>query len=209
MLHLETVEPRTFAILKKLMSIPVLKDFSLVGGTALSLVYGHRISVDLDVFSNEKFENNHISSVLSSVFHEQFIYEPSKNAFFGIFCFIENVKVDIVHFSHSRISDIVTVDGIRMYGIPDIAAMKIQAILGRGKKKDFWDLAEILTHYSLEQVIAWHKEKYPSQMLAISIPGAITYFEDADDSEDPVSLKGQTWESVKTVINKSVSEYLS
>lgn len=119
------------------------------------------------------------------------------------------MKVDIVRFPHPRISDIVTMDGIRMYGIPDIAAMKIQAILGRGKKKDFWDLAEILTHYSLEQVIAWHKEKYPSQMLAISIPHCITYYADADDSEDPISLKGQTWDSVKTVINQSVSEYLS
>ena len=57
MLHFETVEPHIFSILKQLMEIPELKEFSLVGGTALSLTYGHRKSVDLDLFSNKPFEN--------------------------------------------------------------------------------------------------------------------------------------------------------
>jgi hypothetical protein len=79
----------------------------------------------------------------------------------------------------------------------DIAAMKIQAILGRGKKKDFWDLQELLHHFSLHQIMDWHKLKFPSQMLAISIPHAITYFVDAEESDTPVSFKKQTWEGVK------------
>jgi len=95
-----------------------------------------------------------------------------------------------------------------MYSVADVAAMKIQAILGRGKKKDFWDLHELLQHYSLQQIIDWHKQKYPGQMLAISIPHAITYFVDAEESETPVSLKNQTWESVKKSISRTVSEYL-
>ena len=99
-------------------------------------------------------------------------------------------------------------DGIRFYSNADIAAMKIQAILGRAKKKDFWDLAELLQHYSLQQIMDWHKQKYPSQMLAISIPYAITYFVDADESDTPVSFKKQTWESVKKGISKAVSDYL-
>ena len=86
--------------------------------------------------------------------------------------------------------------------------MKIQAILGRGKKKDFWDLNELLKHYSLQQLMDWHKQKYPSQMLAITIPHAITYFVDADESETPVSFKNQTWEQVKKEISKAVSDYL-
>jgi hypothetical protein len=95
-----------------------------------------------------------------------------------------------------------------MYSNADIAAMKIQAILGRGKKKDFWDLHELFKHYSLQQIIDWHKQKYPSQMLAISIPHAITYFVDAEESETPVSYKNQTWEGVKKGISKLVSDYL-
>lgn len=62
MLHLETVEPRTFSVLKRLMRIPELEHFCLVGGTALSLRYGHRISVDLALFCNEKFQNEQIKT---------------------------------------------------------------------------------------------------------------------------------------------------
>jgi hypothetical protein len=45
-------------------------------------------------------------------------------------------------------------------------------------------------------------------MLAISIPNAITYFVDADESETPVSFKKQTWVGVKKAISKLVSDYL-
>jgi hypothetical protein len=45
-------------------------------------------------------------------------------------------------------------------------------------------------------------------MLAISIPNAITYFADADESEDPVSFKKQTWSQIKKGIQEAVSDYL-
>lgn len=95
-----------------------------------------------------------------------------------------------------------------MYSTADIAAMKTQAILGRGRKKDFWDLHELLKHFSLQQIMDLYKQKYPNQMLAISIPNAITYFDDADESEEPISLKGQSWESVKKSLQQTVSDFL-
>ena len=95
-----------------------------------------------------------------------------------------------------------------MYDDSYIAAMKIQAILGRARKKDFWDLHELLKHYSIQQIMDGHKQKYPSQMLSISIPNAITYFTDADESETPVSFKGQTWPQIKKELSKVVSDYL-
>ena len=45
-------------------------------------------------------------------------------------------------------------------------------------------------------------------MLAISIPNAISYFADAEESETPVSYKGQTWEQIKKEIKRVVSDYL-
>ncbi|MGV8090639.1 MAG: nucleotidyl transferase AbiEii/AbiGii toxin family protein [Mangrovibacterium sp.] len=207
MLHTETIEPRTFSLLKKLMELPSLRSFSLVGGTALSLRYGHRSSIDLDLFFHEKFDHVNIENELIHEFGSNFNYERGhKN--FGIFCYIHKIKVDIVYFPHIPIASIETTDNIRIYSSADIAAMKIQAILGRGKKKDFWDLYELLQHYSLQQLIDWHKQKYPSQMLAISIPNAITYFVDAEESETPVSFKKQTWEGVKKGIQRAVRDYL-
>jgi len=207
MLHTKTVEPGTFSLLKKLMKLNSLQSFTLVGGTALSLRYGHRSSIDLDLFNHEKFEHSVIEADLKNEFGDNFVYESGhKNI--GIFCYINKVKVDIVYFPHNPIAPFETENEIRFYSSADIAAMKIQAILGRGKKKDFWDLYELLQHFSLQQIMDWHKQKYPSQMLAISIPNAITYFTEADESETPVSFKKQTWESVKKGIQRTVSNYL-
>ena len=60
MLFTETVESNTLGVLKELMRLPVLENFALVGGTNLSLKLGHRLSVDLDIFSNEDFESDSI-----------------------------------------------------------------------------------------------------------------------------------------------------
>src|SRR5450759_1013776 len=207
MLHTETVEPGTFSLLKELMELPSIHPFSLVGGTALSLRYGHRSSVDLDLFLHEKFNYLQIIESLEATFKERFTYKQ-EHTHFGIFCFIDDIKVDIVHFPHLPITPIVEEDRIRMYSSADISAMKIQAILGRAKKKDFWDLYELLQHYSLQQIMDWHKQKYPNQMLAISIPHAITYFVEAEESETPVSFKKQNWVLVKNGISKAVRDYL-
>lgn len=207
MLHTKTVEPGTLSLLKELMEIPSLKPFSLVGGTALSLRYGHRSSEDLDLFYHEKFDSSLIELDLINKFGTNY-YSEGGHRNFGIFCYLNMVKVDLVYFPHLPIAPIEIENGIRFYNSADIAAMKIQAILGRGKKKDFWDLHELLKHFSLQQIIDWHKQKYPNQMLAISIPNAITYFTDADESETPVSFKKQTWESVKKDISRIVSNYL-
>jgi hypothetical protein len=207
MLHLETIEPGTFSLLKELMSLPSLKSFSLVGGTALSLRYGHRSSVDLDLFSDEKFDHLPIELELAETFGQDFDYESGHKKL-GIFCYVKGIKLDFVYYPHPLIKATEHIDKIRFCSNADIAAMKVQAILGRGRKKDFWDLYELLQHYSLQQIMDWHKQKYPNQMLAISIPNAITYFDDAEESETPLSYKNQNWEGIKKGIQKVVSDYL-
>lgn len=174
----------------------------------MALRYGHRSSVDIDLFNHEKFSQLLISEELAKVFQKRFVYKQDHTGI-GIFCFIDEIKVDLVYYPHQLINPVEMYDDIRIYSDADIAAMKIQAILGRGKKKDFWDLYELLQYYSLQQIMDWHKQKYPNQMLAISIPNAITYFTDADESETPVSYKNQTWPEIKTAIQKIVRDYLS
>ena len=207
MLHIETVEPRTFSILERLMELKALQPFSLVGGTALSLRYGHRTSVDIDLFCHEKFDHEPIINALKKEFGKGYSTE-SKYARWGIFCYLDDVKVDIVHNPHPLIDTLEITNGIRMYSDKDIIAMKLSAILGRGMKKDFWDLAELLQHYSLEDMITFHEAKYPDQNLLITIPQALTWFDDAEESEDPISLKGQTWKGVKKIIQQNVSDFL-
>lgn len=190
------------------MAVPALSGFSLVGGTALSLLYGHRVSVDLDLFSNKPFENIEVIQALKDFFNDRIAIEE-KQPRFGIFCFIEDTKVDIIRHPHELLRDKLTIDGIRMFSQPDIMAMKVQAILNRGKKKDFWDVAELLQHYTVADFVQFHKEKYSSQNLMITVPQALTYFSDAAEDEAPRSLKGQSWESVQAFISLKVRDYLS
>lgn len=207
MLHTSTVEPGTFSILKRLMSIEKLNSFYLVGGTCLSLRYGHRKSIDLDLFTTIEFTSESLLEILSKE-KIPFEYRNTNNPV-GLFGYIGEVKIDFVkHHYFKQIGNTILEDGIRMFNDEDIVAMKIFAILKRAHKKDFWDIAELLNHYSLEECIKMYYKKYPNMQLLISIPFALTYFADADESEDPVSLKGQTWASVKKIIQSHVNEYL-
>lgn len=207
MLYVETVEPRTFALLKELLNLKEFSTFSLVGGTALSLKFGHRKSIDLDLFSIEKYDHQLILECLSSHFGNRISVHRSREGF-GIFCKIDDVKVDVIHYPFALISELDVVDGIRMFSNQDIAAMKIQAILGRAVKKDFWDICELLNYYSVEELIAFHSKKYPNQMLAISIPSALLYFSEAEDSEPPEALNNKSWDEIKESIRVKVDAFL-
>jgi len=164
MLQTQTVEPGTLSLLKQLMQMPELSSCYLVGGTALSLLYGHRVSVDLDLFTNNFTKREQILRGLKKHFENDFECEDESLSW-AIFCFINSVKVDIVSYPHPIISQPVEIDGIRMYHTDDIVAMKVNAILGRGRKKDFWDLAELCKQYSVANMIELYKKKFPSQQL--------------------------------------------
>ena len=201
------VEPRTMALLKQLMAIRELHDFALVGGTALAIRYQHRLSIDLYLFSTKDFDNSALVAILEQYF-PTFSYRSTNNPI-GVFGYIDDIKVDFVkHHRFPLIDALIIDDGVRFYSNKDIMAMKVAAILKRAVKKDFWDIAELLKHYSLSDVLESYHKKYPDQRLAISIPFGITYFEDAEESEDPISLKNQTWQQVKKDIQKKVSDYL-
>ena len=207
MLQYSTVEPRLLSILKALMLLPELKDFYLVGGTALSLYYGHRRSIDIDLFSTVPFNNEDIVPVLEKKM-PGFTYRSIQNPI-GLFGMVDTIKVDFVkHHQHPLIDKPLLIDGIRMLSPKEIMAMKVAALLKRAVKKDFWDISELLKHYTVQDCINAYTEKYPSQQLLISIPYALTYFIEAEESEEPVSLQGQTWASVKKSIQQKVNEYL-
>jgi hypothetical protein len=86
----------------------------------------------------------------------------------------------------------------------------IERVFERG---DVEDIRQCRRYYGDEKLmtlpfIEWHKQKYPSQRLAISIPNAFSCFADAEESETPVSFKNQIWEQIKKSISKAVSDYL-
>lgn len=103
MLFTKTVEPRTLGILKELMLLPELEKFALVGGTNLSLKLGHRISVDLDIFSNEDFESDEIIPSIKQKYPQFNIFRQTKRSFAGV---IDDLKVDIVLHQYPYLQEI-------------------------------------------------------------------------------------------------------
>lgn len=137
MLHLETVEYSTLELLRKLQSLPILRDTRLVGGTALALQLGHRKSVDLDFFGTITCEAEELISAIKTV-ASLIVLKESPHIHIYL---VDGIKVDIVNYRYQWFDKPVVDQGIRMAGIKDIAAMKVTAVIGRGTKKDFIDIS--------------------------------------------------------------------
>lgn len=199
MLQLTAVDPGTLALLKKLMAMPSLSGTNLVGGTALALQLGHRLSVDLDLFGEELPDRNRVISELEEeakpLSHQDYFYAFE----------IRDVKVDILRFPYPLIRPIIEEEGIRMASLEDIAAMKIIAVANRGSKKDFFDIAILLQHFSLPEMLSFHQEKTKTE-LPFYVLKSLCYFDDAESDFDPTVLVDLSWDKVKQVVEKAVEE---
>jgi predicted nucleotidyltransferase component of viral defense system len=200
MLQLQTVEPNTLELLRSLMQKEYLDSFVLVGGTALALQLGSRKSIDLDMFSNTEFSSNEILASLLSDYQIVVNNQLSQT----LISTINHVKVDFIKFHYPFIRPFVIIENIRMASLEDIAAMKLDAITGRGSKKDFYDLFFLLQHYSLDELFLFYTEKYPHQ-TTFHVARSLTYFDDAEIQPNPIVFdKNITWKAVKEKIMNSI-----
>ena len=206
MLHYKTVEPTTLGLLKSLMEIPECQQFRLVGGTALSLLLGHRNSIDLDLFTSNEFDNELLVNVLKTKFPD-LILSPQKSKRL-LFVRINDIKVDFVHTFEPFISEHQVIDNIRFANLEEIAAMKLNAITGRGAKKDFWDIHRLLKDFSMEQLISFYQKRYPGNDLMMVIK-SFNYFEDAELHTDPVNFENINWTTIKNELIKTLKDYLN
>lgn len=195
MLHYETIEPTTLGLLKQLQDIPLLSKTRLVGGTSLALQIGHRKSIDIDLFGKIECEQYELVDALSDL-GQLSILKESKNIHVYQ---LNGVKLDIVNYKYPWIKPIVIEDNLRLADIKDIAAMKITAIIGRGTKKDFIDLAFLLDILSLDEILISYETKYPeaSRFLAMK---SMAYFDDAEAEPMPYMLKEKSWDDIKEKI---------
>lgn len=210
-LHEHTVSPLLMTVLKTCMSSPVFDAFRLVGGTALSLQRGHRTSADIDLFTDATYGSVDLGTI-SAFLRNAFPYVdsiaveslgPGKSFFVGHHA-SECIKMD-VYYTDAFISNIYVVKGIRMAGVDDMIAMKTDVIMRGGRKKDFWDIHELINEYSLEEMLALHQKRYPFGHNASLIKQNFTDFSAADDDFDPVCLRGKYWELIKLDIIDFVS----
>lgn len=202
MLSYETVNSHTLELLKQLMAEPLFSSLRLVGGTSLALQYGHRSSVDLDFFGLMQLDGISVREVLRKYGTLSVLKEESNIKVY----LLDNIKVDFVNYPYNWIDDMVEEDSLRLASPKDIAAMKVNAIEGRGTKKDFIDMYFLLQHYSLEEILDFYKQKYPENSIFRALM-SLSYFEDADEQLIPKMFSSITWSDMKNHILDRVQTY--
>lgn len=200
MLSYLTIEPHTLELLRYLTEIPLFCKCRLVGGTSLALQYGHRSSIDLDLFGDIPDEDLLFLDVLNK-FGQIGTQKTSRIVKSFI---VDGIKVDFVNYSmYPWIDEPVLEDGLRLASPKDIAAMKTYAIQNRGSRKDFIDMYFLLQHYSLEDILVFYSQKYPNYSM-FRTRMALTYFEDAEGQENPKMWMNVEWKTVKETISREV-----
>ncbi len=190
----KTLLPDTLWAIKLAATIPTVQRAYLAGGTALALQLGHRMSVDLDFFTKEKFDENLVATELSQLS----LFQEDQRAWASVLGRISKTRFSIFYYKYKIIDPLITFEGINLIGKKDIAAMKIHAISDRGVKRDFIDVFMLAKEFTIDQMFNFYEEKYGSldDKLYQLIKG-LSYFADAEDDDMPEMLLPVKWEEVK------------
>ena len=200
MLQKHAVPGPAMDVLNFLSAQDFLNEFRLVGGTGLALYWGHRRSVDIDLFTDKKLSVTLLEHKLTSL---DGAVQVSKNPI-GLMYEINSIKCDFLIYPYSFLFNEITEDGIRIAHIEDIIALKLGAIANRGAMKDFVDLYYMLDRYSITDLLFFYSRMYKVNEH-FSLLKSMTYFEDAENELLPKLFidKTLTWEKIKkTIISK-------
>lgn len=187
--------------------------FRLVGGTSLSLQIGHRESVDIDLFSDLTYGSIDFN-IIDSYLDKEFPYVddirelfPGMGKSYLIGKDKENaIKLDVYH-TDDFIRPLKIEDGIRMATIEEIIAMKLDVVQREGRKKDFWDLHELLSEHGVGKMLELHERRYPYSHHRNLILENFTNFDRADEDFDPICLRGKYWEFIKEDIKEAIEAF--
>jgi predicted nucleotidyltransferase component of viral defense system len=199
MLRFDAVPESVRGLLVPLASHEALRDFALGGGTSLALRFGHRWSVDLDFFTTGEFSPENLFEKLA--LERATVTGRAANS---LTVDADGVKLDLLRHSYKTLEAAEQIDGISLVSLPDLAAMKLNAVANRGSKKDFYDLAELLKHFTIQEMVGYFTYKYPSTD-PFTVIRSLAWFEDAELEPDPVALNGDTWITVKNRARDAVA----
>ena len=205
-LHYETVSRPLLECLQKLMAHKAFDGFVLVGGTALSLQLGHRRSADIDLFTASDYGSMNLEEIkcaLASIFPYTDRLETLTRRNLGYSVYVgnsraERVKLDLFY-TDEFIAPIVQQDGLRLASLQDIAAMKMQTIVNNKRKKDFWDIDELLEHFTLEELIQYGLQRNPYTLTQKDILDTLcnlTVFTELNNDDFVLCFKGKYWELI-------------
>ncbi|NQX01557.1 nucleotidyl transferase AbiEii/AbiGii toxin family protein [bacterium] len=199
MLRFDAVPGSVRALLLRLAPLAALQDFALGGGSSLALRFAHRLSVDLDFFTVGEFVPDALFDRLE--LDGATIIAQAANS---LTLDVNGVKLDLLRHAYRVLQPVEKIDGITLVSLPDLAAMKLNAIANRGSKKDFFDFVELLDHFPIQRMIECFSAKYPATD-PFTVIRSLAWFEDAEIEPEPLSMTGLKWHTVKATVSKAVA----
>lgn len=173
----------------------VCRDFYLAGGVAVALRLRHRSSRDLDLFTGERDprELEESLTTLPAV-------RVTGRAEGTLHLDVAGVPVSLLRYRYPLVGALESSDAIpvRLASTDDLVCMKLSAIGGRGARRDFWDLHEMLvaSRLPLAAALDLFARKYPGTDRG-HVVRALAYFADADAEPMPAELDPPRWEAIK------------
>jgi hypothetical protein len=99
------------------------------------------------------------------------------------------------------------IDGVRMATVDEIVAMKVDVVQRVGRKKDFWDLHQVMPNYTLAHMLELHQLRHEWTHDEALILANFVNFEHADKDFDPICLLRKQWEFIKDDIVEFVDKH--
>lgn len=202
-LNWNTVKPRLQEVLQDIIYQPIFMPFRLVGGTALSLQLGHRMSEDIVLFTAAEYGSIDYKAIREFLENKYpfCVSRSLDNVSFGTNFVVGNsitdcVKLDL-YYTDEFIEKPIIINNIRMATINEIIAMKLEVILQGGRKKDFWDLHYFMDKMNLDDMISLYEKRYPYSDGFNYNKKQLLNFDKADNDFEPICLLGKNWEIIK------------
>ena len=197
-MYWNTIDGNRQKLLKKITERISLNNYYMIGGTALSLQLGLRLSYDFDFCVPEMFNNE----VLLEELKEIGKIEIKQNQRGTCDVILDRVQVSFFYYPNKMIEQYVTneeIPNLKMASIIDIAIMKIVAIGGRGARKDFFDLYNIINQLDIKtlDLAKGLIKKCGNDINYASVIMGLSYFEDAEQEILPETFVEYDWDEIK------------
>jgi len=177
--YYNSLAPQTADVLTFLSEIPELKNFTLVGGSAISIHLHHRLSEDLDFFTwLEGLEIAQTDSLLKHISkkHSFKILNTYSN---GLDVLIDNVKISFFSNDWEKLKDRESLYKNSFIGkLELLSAMKVNTLSLRAKFRDYYDLFVLVQEvFDIKKILDISLEYIPGMTKKI-FSMQLTYVED-------------------------------
>ena len=180
----------------------------MIGGAALSLQLGLRESYDFDFCVKSEFNNEILLNELKFIGNVEVIQNQKGTCD----VLLNGVQVSFFYYTNKVIKEFVRAEEmpkLKIASVLDISVMKIVAIGGRGAKKDFFDLYNIIEkcNITIDELVEGLIQKCGDNVNYVNIIMGLSYFEDAEDEILPDTFVNYDWQKIKEFFIKFQSDF--